>query len=78
MIEKGKTPEEYVDLLLAEIRKTRDSEPVRAAAREYLTEGGSQTDIANKHGVDQRSLSRLVGKLREKDAWVSQAAKYHR
>jgi DNA-binding transcriptional regulator LsrR (DeoR family) len=77
MIEKGNTPAEYVDLLLSEIRKTQNSESVRAAAREYLVEGGNQTEIAERHGVDQRSLSRLIGKVRAKDEWVVKAAKYH-
>ncbi|WP_417583235.1 helix-turn-helix domain-containing protein [Nitrincola sp.] len=65
MIEKGNKPAEYVGLLLAETRKIRGSETVRAAVREYLIEGGKQTEIASRYGVDQRSLSRLIGKLLE-------------
>lgn len=78
MIQKGHTPAEYVDLLLEAIRKTKGSEAVREAAREYLVNGGSQSEIARKHGVAQHSLSRLIGNLKEKDAWAKRAAKFHK
>ncbi|GAB0154581.1 transposase [Marinobacterium sp. BA1] len=78
MIQKGHTPAEYVDLLLEAIRKTKGSEAVREAAREYLVNGGNQSEVARKHGVEQHSLSRLISNLREKDEWAKRAAKYHK
>lgn len=79
MIEKGNTPAEYVDLLLGDLGRPRrnNGEAVRAAAREWLVNGGDQSSIASRHGVEQHSLSRLIGKLREKDQFVASASKYH-
>ena len=76
MIEKGNTPPKLVDLLLDRLPARSGSDPVRHAAKEYLVQGGNQPDIAERYGVKQASLSRLVSKLGRLHEWALEVAKY--
>ena len=73
-LKKGSTPEEYVNLLLTIVRS--ESPEVRAAAVEYLVHGGAQKDLAEKHGVNQSHVSRLIGRLNEAHNVVIEGHKY--
>lgn len=78
MLIKGKVPEEYADLLLSRITSRNNAEAVRDAAKEYLVNGGQQIEVAEKYGIKQSSLSRLLNKLKGLDDWVAEAIQYHR
>lgn len=73
-LKKGKTPEDYVNLLLRVVRS--ESPQVQKAAVDYLVNGGSQKELEERYGVPQSHISRLVGRLNEAHQVVVEGQKY--